>query len=195
MTIKVSYNDYPQTYFCTFTCIRWLNLFQITNLYDQIYEWFKILTKDHHQIAGFVIMPNHIHILIHIRHDKSNINKILGNAKRFLAYEIVKRLEQDNKYDLLKIMSSKVKPTEKLRKKKHRVFEVSSDIKVCQSEKFLLQKLEYIHENPIKGKWRLADSFEEYFHSSAGFYELNNPHPLIEITHYQDLGGAVYRMT
>jgi len=136
-------------------------------------------------------MPNHLHALIHIRHGKSNINKILGNAKRFLAYEIVNRLQDNNRQDLLYIMSERVTSEERLRNKKHRAFEISSDIKMCWGEKFLLQKLEYIHANPVSGKWKLADSYVEYPHSSAAFYELNEPHPYVAITHYKDLGGSV----
>ncbi|MEQ9218540.1 MAG: transposase [Cyclobacteriaceae bacterium] len=191
MTIKLTYNEYPQTYYCTFTCINWLNRFHSTDLYDKIYAWFNILIQEQHQITGFVIMPNHLHALIHIRHDKSNINKILGNAKRFLAYDIVNRLKTKNRQDLLHIMSEKVTSEEKSRNKKHRAFEISSDIKMCWGEEFLLQKLEYIHANPVSGKWKLADSYVEYPHSSAAFYELNVPHPKVAITHYKDLGGAV----
>jgi len=34
------------------------------------------------------------------------------------------------------------------------------------------QKLNYIHENPVSGKWKLVDDYVSYDHSSAGFYEL-----------------------
>ena len=36
------------------------------------------------------------------------------------------------------------------------------------------QKLEYIHHDPAKGKWKLVDDFTKYPHSSAGFYELGS---------------------
>ena len=38
------------------------------------------------------------------------------------------------------------------------------------SEDILLQKLDYIHNNPVKEKWQLADLPENYRWSSAGFY-------------------------
>lgn len=98
-------------------------------------------------------MPNHLHILLHVRHNQSNINTILGNAKRFFAYEIVERLTEKKRYHVLRQLSDKVNPQERLRKKKHRVFEVSSDIKICYNEDIILQKLEYIHANPVSGKW------------------------------------------
>src|SRR5882672_3829806 len=149
MAIKLNQLEKQQTYFCTFTCLDWLPLFEITKLHDNIYKWFNILISKKHQISGFVIMPNHIHLLIHVSESNSTINSILGNGKRFLAYEIVKRLETDNRLDILSILESRVTLEEKGRQKKHRVFEVSSDIKPCYIEKFLLQKLEYIHSNPV----------------------------------------------
>jgi putative transposase len=39
------------------------------------------------------------------------------------------------------------------------------------SEKIFLQKLNYIHQNPGKEKWKLTQFPEDYHYSSAGFYE------------------------
>jgi hypothetical protein len=38
-------------------------------------------------------MPNHVHALIYFPEMKKSLNTIIGNAKRFMAYEIIKRLE------------------------------------------------------------------------------------------------------
>jgi REP element-mobilizing transposase RayT len=177
------------TYFCTFTCLQWLPLIEIANLYDNIYQWFDLLGKAGHQVTGFVIMPNHLHLLLHVNASETTVNKILGNGKRFMAYEIVKRLTAVNRLDLLTILSDSVSPEERARKKKHRVFEPSSDIKLCFTEKFLIQKLEYLHANPISGKWNLAPSVVDYLHSSAAYYELNVEHPFVKIIHYKELTG------
>ncbi len=75
-------------------------MFAITNLYDEIYKWFNILIDKGNQIEGFVIMPNHLHVLIFVN-EKDSINKLLANGKRFLAYEIVKRLELQQQYEIL----------------------------------------------------------------------------------------------
>jgi hypothetical protein len=76
---------------------------------------------------------------------------------------------------------------ERIRKKKHRVFIPSSDIKLCYTDKFIIQKLEYIHANPLGGKWNLASSSSDYLHSSASYYELNRENPFLKITHYKEL--------
>jgi putative transposase len=190
MAIKHTQSEMEQTYFCTFTCKNWISLFEITDLYDEIYKWFNLLVQNEHQVCGFVIMPNHLHLLVHVAQGNSNINTILGNAKRFMAYEIVTRLEAAGRTDILQVLADGVTPNERNRKKKHRVFEVSSDIKPCYTEKFLLQKLNYIHANPLRGKWQLAESAETYPHSSAAFYALNREHPKIKITHYKDVGKS-----
>jgi len=189
MSVKRAQSEKNQTYFCSFTCLDWVSLFEITNLYDEIYKWFNLLQEDNHQIIAFVIMPNHLHLLVHINQTEKSINTILANGKRFLAYEIVKRLEEQGNHPLLKKLSEAVTQQERKRKKKHRVFQLSSDIKPCYTEKFVIQKLDYIHFNPTKGKWNLADDFTKYAHSSAMFYELNVQHPKIQITHYKDAGA------
>ena len=53
----------------------------------------------------------------------------------------------------------------------HKVFEESFDAKECRSRKFIMQKLDYIHKNPVSKRWQLVNDFTEYPHSSARFYE------------------------
>ncbi len=55
----------------------------------------------------------------------------------------------------------------------HKVFEESFDAKPIYHREFLLQKINYIHLNPLRGKWKLAEHWEDYEHSSAKFYVRN----------------------
>jgi hypothetical protein len=48
------------------------------------------------------------------------------------------------------------------------------------------QKLDYIHHNPVSGKWNLVEDFTRYPHSSAAFYKLGVIGE-VKITHYKDL--------
>ena len=66
MAIKLTQEEKEQAYFCTFTCLDWIHLFEIVDVYDEIYKLFNILLSRQHQITGFVIMPNHLHLLVHI---------------------------------------------------------------------------------------------------------------------------------
>ena len=46
-------------------------------------------------------MHNHVHALISFINTKQSINTIIGNGKRFMAYEIIQRLEANNEVALL----------------------------------------------------------------------------------------------
>ncbi len=82
-----------------------------------------------HYIIGYVIMPNHLHAIIGFRNSSKSINSIVGNGKRFIAYEIVKRLKDNGHNYILEQMKSWVNKTDELRNKKHEVFEPSFDWK------------------------------------------------------------------
>jgi hypothetical protein len=170
MAVKQQISATDGTYFITITCLNWLDLFEISNAYDSVYKWFNVLRKGGHYINGYVIMPNHLHALISFSNTGKNINTIIGNGKRFMAYDIVERLQETNNEIILAKLSNAVKPSDKKRGKLHEVFEDSFDNKECFTKKFILQKLDYIHWNPCRGKWNLAASPDEYVHSSASFY-------------------------
>jgi REP element-mobilizing transposase RayT len=148
-----------------------MHLLEQTNSYDLIYSWFNILKRYNIEIIGYVIMPNHVHCILYFPEPGFNLNKILSNGKRFMAYEIISRLKAANNIGTLKILHDALTERERKKKQLHKVFEDSFDAKAIFSEKFLVQKLSYIHHNPITGKWKLARDFVSYEHSSASFYE------------------------
>ena len=158
-------------YFLTFTNYKWLPLFAKTDGYEFVYKWFDYLKLKGHFIAGYVIMPNHLHALIGFHPTDKSINTIVGNGKRFMAYDIVERLKEANDIRLLNILSEGVSASGKKKGKLHEVFEPSFDLKSCYTYKFLKQKLDYMHSNPVSKKWNLVKDIIDYRHSSAKFYE------------------------
>jgi REP element-mobilizing transposase RayT len=187
MTVRREQHFHTGLYFITFTCYRWLQLFSITNGYQAVYDWFDVLIKEGCYITGYVIMPNHIHALIAFRQHPQSINKRVGNGKHFIAYNLVDRLGQSGLQTLLQVLESGVKNTDKKRGKKHQVFFASFDCKECSTINFILQKLNYIHANPCRGTWNLADMPENYIHSSAGFYATGIPGIYKQITNFSKL--------
>lgn len=160
----------PGLYFITFTCHNWLPLIELTGNYDDVYKWFDYLKEKSHSITGYVIMPNHLHLLLHYAGGAASLNKVIGNAKRFLAYEIVRRLQLQGDEELLQQLHDAVEYKDRQRGKQHEVWRDSSECKECRTERFILQKLSYIHSNPCRGKWHLAEQAGAYPHSSASFY-------------------------
>ena len=156
--------------FITFTCYKWLPLFQITNGYDIVYRWFDYLQSKKHEINAFVVMPNHFHGLLNIRESNIPINKVVGEGKRLMGSNLINRLKNLDQSNILQQMTRGVDLSALNRGKHHQVWEDSFDWKHCYGEKFIKEKFNYIHNNPCKGKWNLARDITEYPHSSAKFY-------------------------
>ncbi len=173
MAIRYKHSDIYSMYFCTFTCCNWINLFEISNTYDAVYNWFKILKDKYNcDVVAYVIMPNHVHCILYFKDAGFDLNKIISNGKRFMAYEIIAQLKDKGATDVLKTLSDALTEREKKKGQLHKVFKDSFDAKAIYSENFLMQKISYIHFNPVSGKWNLVNDFTNYEHSTASFYEL-----------------------
>ncbi len=140
-----------------------------------VYNWFDYLKQQGHFITGYVIMPNHVHATIAFRKTEKSINTIIGDGKRFIGYEIIKRLKEQGKQDLLLQLANAVTISDKKKRKLHEVWEDSFVPKAfgrkeCNGNKFIEQKLDYMHNNPFTGKWQRSVNAIEYVYSSAKLY-------------------------
>jgi hypothetical protein len=74
----------------------------------------------------------------------SRPHKMLGEGKRFMAYEIVKRLQKQKEYSVLKVLEEGVKQNEKIKGKKHQVFRLSFDAKPLNGIDQINNTLDYM---------------------------------------------------
>ena len=72
------------------------------------------------------------------------------------------------------------------KRQQHVVWRHGFDLKVCRTEKFILQKLNYMHENPCAERWKLVDRPHDYKHSSASFYAVGKKYDP-RLTDYRDM--------
>jgi hypothetical protein len=54
------------------------------------------------------------------------------------------------------------------------------------TEKFMNQKLAYMHANPCAGKWKLCKTPVDYEHSSARFY-ISSRHAAYKVTNVDEI--------
>jgi hypothetical protein len=144
-------------------------LFHELNAYDLVYNWMHIAHAKGYRFLGYAIMPNHAHFVVRVP-EGCAINTLLGNGKRFMAYELVERLNATARHDLLARLKEGLRPSDVARGQKHRVFATSTDLVELFSGKMIEQKLHYMHANPVSKRWNLADDAVEYPHSSFAFY-------------------------
>ena len=130
------------------------------------------------KIHGYVIMPNHIHLLIFITDRSPELKALIFNGKRFLGIGLKKILLEDRKNHLLNFFAER-----KTKSASHfAFFEPRYDSLQITTQKFYLEKLNYIHNNPCSKNWNLADQPEEYSYSSASNYILGKGIYEVDIT-------------
>jgi putative transposase len=149
--------------FFTATILEWKHLLKKDIYKNIIIDSFEFLVRNNRvEIYGFVIMPNHIHL----------IWKINNNLKREdVQRDFMKYTAQQIKFDLQKFHPLVLEHFKvEAKDRQYQIWErnpLSIDI---LSRKVLEQKLHYIHQNPIQEKWNLIDLPENYRYSSASFY-------------------------
>lgn len=171
MTVRKPHIFQKGYYFITFTNTNWLPLIQLTNAYDLVYSWFDYLKQQNHIVFSYVIMPNHIHLMLAYNGGDKSLNTLVGNGKRFISHDIVKRLKSSGNTDMLDRLHAARTGTDISKQKRYAVFKSSFDALLCYSPKFILQKINYIHANPCAKKWLLAPNSIDYLYSSAAYYE------------------------
>ncbi len=88
-----------------------------------------------------------------------------------MSYEIVDRLKKQNEIKMLSLLAESVTQSDRQRGKLHQPFKHSFDARQILNREMMLQKLNYMHHNPVTKKWNLANDYLNYLHSSAKFYE------------------------
>ena len=78
MAVKTEHGNEYNRWFITFTCLSWKPLFEISQSYDLIYNWFNYLRKEKiAETESYVIMPNHFHAILNIQTEEKTLNKIV----------------------------------------------------------------------------------------------------------------------
>jgi REP element-mobilizing transposase RayT len=126
-------------------------------------RWFKLY--------AFVIMPNHIHLLVRFS-VPFNLSRVMRDFKKYTAKQIIRNCEAENNMEML---TSFRKAARSSQKQIYRVWEEGFDARDVFSLDFLAQKLDYIHNNPCQPHWGLVEYPEDYQWSSACFYLLDEP--------------------
>lgn len=168
------YENYPE--FFTATNLNWLPVLHNVHHKQILIEALK-RRKDTNQIIiyAFVIMPNHFHCIWRINNgiNKSDFQRDL---MKFTARSILSFMRMHNDPLLNKLKVS-------VADRSFQVWERNSLSIPLYTDEVFTQKVEYIHNNPLQSKWQLSKTPEDYFYSSARFYEFGENDFEI-LTHY-----------
>jgi putative transposase len=160
--------------FFTATCLNWQPLLQPDHHKQIILDSLSFLVEDKRiWLCGYVIMPNHIHILWRKQPAWENKN-VQQHFSKYTAQNLKWSL-QNSATDLGSYKSTQTD-------REYQFWERRPYKSTMYNREILEEKLDYIHNNPVKKG--LCDLPEDYTFSSADYYMLNNENKLI--THYME---------
>jgi len=160
-------------YFITSTIIQWLPVFTSTAYFDIIIRSLKFCQENKGlKLYAYVILDNHFHFIV----SGIDLRNTIKSLKMFTAKEIIEQLQRDRKEWLLDLLAYYKKRHKTY--SQHQVWQEGYHPQLIISEEMLVQKIEYIHYNPVKRG--LVDVPEHWRYCSARNFELND-HSLMRV--------------
>ena len=130
--------QYNNLYFTTSTILGWKKLLDEKKNVDFIFETFAFLNENKRfKLYAFVIMPNHMHLLYEVLPDYTNTD-IKHSILSYSSKKILAKLNDSAKFSFLVNKSNK----------EYQIWKGNSLSVEIITNKFFLQKLHYIHNNP-----------------------------------------------
>ena len=160
------YKIYEPThpYFITCTILHWIPIFTNKESVGIVIDSLKYLQKsDNLKIYAYVILENHLHLVV----SSDDISKTVKKFKSYTAKEILKLLQTRNVTTILEQFAF-YKKAHKTHTE-YQVWQEGFQPKLIQSKKMMREKIEYIHNNPVKRGY--VDETVYWRYSSARNYD------------------------
>lgn len=142
---RYKFSDDHQPHFMTSTTVAWLPLFSTPRFAEIILESWQFLQAERKiDILAYVIMENHIHWIA----VGPLLGKRVGEFKSFTATSILREMEQ-RKYETL-LQELKFYKQRHKSDQKYQLWQEGSHPQVIESDAVMMQKIEYIHNNPLR---------------------------------------------
>ena len=170
MGLKYRIGDQSDFYFVTFTAVRWIDVF-IRDNYRQIFIGsVKYCQKEKGLLVGaWVIMTSHIHLIIGTKGD-NELQDIIRDLKSFTSKRIRAEIEQstdESRKEWMMWMFTRAGINNSNNIDFQLWIQDNHPIQLNSGE-MLLQRLDYIHNNPVKAGFVVAP--QDWKYSSAYDY-------------------------
>ncbi|MBU1023848.1 transposase, partial [bacterium] len=165
------YNIKGHAHELTFSCYKrqgFLNNDQTRQLFANALIYAR--RTHNYEIWAYVIMPEHVHVMIYPKNDEYSISDILKSIKQSVSRRVVKQLK-DNNSPLLTRMRTGLSSTE------YRFWQDGGGYdRNYVSPDEILKQINYIHNNPVRR--RLVDNPCDWYWSSASEWLMGGEGPV-----------------
>ena len=154
------FKDDETPYFVTATTVNWLPLFSNPEIAKIIFDSLAFLQQNQRiSIYAYVLMENHLHLIV----SSILLAKYLAEFKSFTARRCIDYYQsQGNKFILNLLKISKLPHRTD---RDYQYWQEGFHPKQIQNEQMLKQKIDYIHQNPVRRGY--VDQEEHWRYSSA----------------------------
>jgi putative transposase len=162
-----------ESHFLTYTIVEWVDVFTRKEYRDILVDSFRFCQQEKGLVLhGWCVMSNHVHLIASAKNE--NLSDLVRDFKKFTGRQIIEAIEKNERESrkrwMLSIFSRE--GHQNLRNKKHQFWIQENHPVEVYSSKFTVQKLNYIHENPVKAG--IVEKAENYIYSSARDYLQTN---------------------
>jgi putative transposase len=167
---QIKEQDKP--HFLTLQVVEWIDIFTRQRYRDIVIDNLKYCQeKKGLEIYAWVIMSNHIHLLA--KNDQEGLSNTLRDFKNYTSKKIIDEIDTCNesrKEWMIKLFKDSA--FKHKRNSEHQFWTHENHAEHIFSNKFMEQKLDYIHNNPVRAG--IVDKPEDYRYSSARDYAGEN---------------------
>lgn len=169
MSEKYKFWDPTGFHYVTETVVGWIDVFTRVNysliVIDSLEHCIK---KKGLNVHAFVIMPSHLHMIISAEVG-GNLSDIMRDFKKHTSTNIVDQIKtgiESRKEWMLPLFAKAAEGKKRI--KNYKFWQDGNHPIALSSPKFFEQKLNYIHQNPVKA--RIVNEAKDYVFSSASNY-------------------------
>ena len=163
-------------YLISSTIIDWIPVFTSDKYFQIMIESIKYCqTNKGLKIHFYILMDNHFHMIV----SGKDISNTISSMKRHTAFEIIENLKKGNKYWLLQQLKQQKKNYKN--ESNHQVWQEGFHPQLISSDEMFAQKVDYIHQNPIKRGLVNESKFWKYSSACNKDFEGNSIIELDEI--------------
>ncbi len=169
MSTKYKATIPDKAYFITITCVGWIDLFtRLNHRYTIVNSLQYCQLNKGLEIFSWCLMPSHLHLICSADNGML-LSDIMRDFKKFTSKQLIQNIKDqpESRSEWLLDLFSKACDHLK-RKQEYKVWQDGYHAEIIETEKFLYQKLNYIHQNPVVD--RIVDKPEDYRFSSARNY-------------------------
>ena len=156
-------------YFLTLTVVEWLDVFTRKNHKDAILESLRYCIAHKGLIVHcYCLMTNHIHLIVDVE-DSFRLEDGIRDFKRYTAQRIIEQIKTEPESRRGWMLKAFERAGTKIGNKHYKFWKTGNHAIELYSNWFIWEKINYIHNNPVKDGF--VSNPEDWLYSSASNYK------------------------